>query len=498
MCRIYNLRVEPFTKYSAEEELEVIDKLFYRPAFYNELVNLLGQGNSRFIIGQRGQGKSMIIHKLLNDLRKNNSLTVLLTRYDDIPLVDNETHFLYKIAELITHELLKSFASDYKLYKRLSDNQKKKFNVLVEMFYNSTWAPDYVEQANVIKHKKKWIWFQKFFNRNLSTINKIAESGLVVTAELLRSSFLGSHHPISKENFANLFNELSLSTFVVRDIKDIEAMQQTEFIIILKTLVDIVLTVGFSSLCILFDKIDEYNRLESDVDKISDFMQGILSDTDLLYTNKLGIVCTLWSEAKKSLNARNVRFDKFKDIDISWTNDQLEKLIDHRLDYYTHNHNLPVTLAKLIPDRNLRNEILSLANHSPRTLIRILNDIYYAHEDDGNKIRHFDNSAIIFGLKRFCETFDFLSIISVKPSKKIEFPIWLRKLLTVKTESFTIADYQQSIGVKATQAKNHIKEFLDLGLIRITNPDSDDEVLRFEILDPRLRYMIRRGITLPQ
>lgn len=116
MCRIYNLRVEPFTKYSAEEELDLIDELFYRPSFYNELLNLLGQGNSRFIIGQRGQGKSMIIHKLLNDLRNKNSLTVLLTRYDDIPLVDNETHFLYKIAESITHELLKSFASDNRLY----------------------------------------------------------------------------------------------------------------------------------------------------------------------------------------------------------------------------------------------------------------------------------------------------------------------------------------------------------------------------------------------
>lgn len=43
----------------------------------------------------------------------------------------------------------------------------------------------------------------------------------------------------------------------------------------------------------------------------------------------LSIVFSIWSDAKRSLkNKAGVRFDKFEDINIEWSNHELEKLIN--------------------------------------------------------------------------------------------------------------------------------------------------------------------------
>ena len=56
MCKINNLRENPFTKFSAEEELEILDSIFYKPAFYSDMRSLLMEGNSRSILGQGVKG----------------------------------------------------------------------------------------------------------------------------------------------------------------------------------------------------------------------------------------------------------------------------------------------------------------------------------------------------------------------------------------------------------------------------------------------------------
>ena len=56
--------------------------------------------------------------------------------------------------------------------------------------------------------------------------------------------------------------------------------------------------IGFDSVVILFDKIDEFKDVNSDVDKVANFARDILQDTELLYTKNLSIVFSLWSERK--------------------------------------------------------------------------------------------------------------------------------------------------------------------------------------------------------
>ena len=58
------LSKNPFSKRSSEQELDFLEEIFYEPNYYKTLMDVLSTGDSRFIIGQRGHGKSSIINKL--------------------------------------------------------------------------------------------------------------------------------------------------------------------------------------------------------------------------------------------------------------------------------------------------------------------------------------------------------------------------------------------------------------------------------------------------
>lgn len=101
------LSTNPFSKRSSEQEIEFINEIFYEPNYYNTLISDLVSGDSRFIIGQRGHGKTSIINKLYEDLESRKDLFVVkIDRYDSIPLKENERSFLM----LIIEELIKKQA----------------------------------------------------------------------------------------------------------------------------------------------------------------------------------------------------------------------------------------------------------------------------------------------------------------------------------------------------------------------------------------------------
>lgn len=136
-----------------------------------------------------------------------------------------------------------------------------------------------------------------------------------------------------------IFEEIPINEINSLSMKDVVDKGNDKILALLKHLVDIALSLNYGSIVVLFDKIDEFSEINADVNKVSEFTLQILTDTNLLYTNKLSIVFSLWSEVKRTLNNRGVRFDKFQDIDISWRDEELEQIINKRLLHYSINKN---------------------------------------------------------------------------------------------------------------------------------------------------------------
>lgn len=335
MCKIYNISDNPFARFSAEEE-EDLRSIFLKPRYYDALKSNARQGNSRILVGQRGLGKSATIHMLFEDLKANGTLPLLITRYEEIPLSDNKGYFLYKIVQSLTKSLAEHLYKNRKDAKLLSKEQRGRLSYLVEMFYDDEIAEDYLKQAQIIKTKKRNNWFRRLFNKNLNLINGVVNGAIKITSSVVRQSMGLPENNDTATNTA-IFGEIPINEINSLSMKEVVDKGNDKIISILRLLVDIALSLKYESIVVLFDKIDEFAAINADVNKVAEFTLQILTDTDLLYTNKLSIVFSLWSEVKRTLNGRGVRFDKFQDIDISWRDEELEHIIDKRLLFYSIN-----------------------------------------------------------------------------------------------------------------------------------------------------------------
>ena len=492
-CKIRNLRENPFALYSAEEEIEILREIYFEPKYYRELMDNAINGSSRILVGQRGLGKSSTIHFLFKDLSNNSTLPLLITRYDGIPLTKNENYFLYKILQSLANGLAKLMFTNPKARKYLNSTQKKRMAFFLELFYDKDTARDYYENAKEIKRKKRLYLLCSFYNKSLKAINLILDGLSKFGTDLIRRS-IGLDSSDIQDAVKEYFHEVNLPEIKVASIDEVVSFGRDRLKEMLDQMIEISYSLGYHSIVVLFDKIDEFKDVNSEVEKVADFAKDILQDTDLLYTKHLSIVFSLWSEVKRSLNKNNVRFDKFKDINIEWRIDDLEKLINKRLAYFSKDKTIPVTLETLLPLESDRLQILSLADSSPRSLIRLLSELYY--QEEAEDVICFSPLAITKGTMQFCVKFDYCSLQAMKIGGKGDLYSWINKVLQIKRHIFTYNDVIDTFSMKKdTNAVKYVNDMLRLELVRELIPLDDQEERTFEVVDPRLKYLISRGIT---
>jgi hypothetical protein len=491
--RISNLTGSPFAFYSAEEELQFLDEIYYEPKYYNELKELLSSGVSRFILGQRGQGKSATIYKLFNDLSKNHTLPLLIARYDDIPLTQNENHILYSIMQTMTMGIANHLFENPKSRKKLTKLQQQRVSFFIELFYDEHCSSQFIESAKVIRNKKLNNRIRRFFNKKLlNTLNTVINGTVHIT-----TSYLKQNTGLETGNESNIFKEylkaLPEKPINSYSIDEVAKWDRSKLLGMLNVLIECSKTLEFDSIVILFDKIDEFQKINGDVDKVTDFTIEILSDTDLLYSDKLSIVFSLWSEVKRSLNKRGIRFDKFKDVDTRWKTSELEPLINKRLKHFSKDKLSPVTLKILMPREEDRKTALELADHSPRSLIRLMGEIY--NEDYQQKnLTAFTNDAISNGFISFCKGFDYESQTPSKQGKGNDLVNWINRLLRLRKTQFSIEDLNAAFTQKSNISIKHIETMVKLGLIKenyMKTPQGDN---MYEIVDPKIKFLIKRQI----
>lgn len=61
----------PFTKYSAEEEVEYLSEIYHNPKYFSVLLDELKNNNTRVIFGERGSGKSALMIAIRDALQKD-------------------------------------------------------------------------------------------------------------------------------------------------------------------------------------------------------------------------------------------------------------------------------------------------------------------------------------------------------------------------------------------------------------------------------------------
>ena len=495
---IKNISKNPFLQRSAEDELTFLDQIYYTPTYYDELLHNAINGISRMLVGKRGLGKSATIHMLFKELKINNTLPILITRYDGIPLTDNEPYFLYKIMQGMCNGIARHLYINKKDRKKLNKNQKERLSFFIELFFDTRTSEEYIKYAKEIERKKRWNWAKKIYNWLVPLLNGSLNCIIESSSAVIRKSIGMDGDNINIDNVARQYlKEADLEKINSVPITEIASWDKAKLIKLLNQLKEIANKIGYQSIVVLFDKIDEFPAINADIDKIVDFTKDLLLDTDLLYTENLSIVFSIWSDAKRALNKAGVRFDKFEDINIEWTNLDLEKLINKRLKYFTIDHGAPVTMESLIPDSNTRNDIIKLADKSPRALLKLLGILYSMENnpDDFNQVKSFGTANISQGIIQYCQSYDYFSNQSVKVGGKTDLYNWINKILLLKLINFTSEHVKKEFSLTTKTTNIYIQTMIRLELIKENICPNEEDITEYSVIDPRICYLISRGIT---
>lgn len=486
------LRDNPFSKRSSEQELQFLDKIFFEPNYYLTLQDNLKSGDTRFIYGQRGYGKSSIINKLYNDIHIDSDyLVIKLDRFEGISNRNNKIEFLILILRKIITYLGLCIQTNPKLVKNLNGYDKEIFVYFLELFFHSYSAQEYSDIHNKFSNHKTNNFFKKIYNFFIPLFNVVTNAGVNVTSTLISQS-IGANGSQNELIHREYFKDLEISD-LKRDINLLSKSTAEEIKNIFDSLFIIINKIGFKRTIILIDKIDENQQLGPDVVNVANFTKDLLGDTEFLMNENLAIGFSLWTELRSELNG-NVRFDKFGFVDVRWRDEDMIPLIDKRLKHFSQNIHLPITFRHLFKEDYERVEILKLSNKSPRNLIILMGEILSEYINRDSQTNYFDYQSIKSGSINFCKHYDYDSFFPSKVGKNKEIKSMINRLLKMKLIRFDESQMNNFFRQNISQTNGQIKIMINYNLIKEEEILGDSGQKIYEIIDPKIIYLIKNTI----
>ncbi len=481
----------PFSKYSAEEETQYLSHIYVKPRYFDSLLNDLKTGASRFILGERGSGKSALVFELHKKLSDENIFSVIVDNYDSIPLQNNDRYLLHLIIKSLLKSYVASIFKNKQLIKNLTKADREKLALIIRDFFTTISKREFEETYNKVTNYKTRNAFKNIYNYLFNKpINWAISVGLELGSDFVAKTL--NLPKLPNDNFyKNYLPQINLESLPDKEKEEVLIGNYNLLKDILLDLVGIIQRSGFSTTVIFLDKIDEFKLLEGKINKIVDFTEEILKDTSLLYLNNISLVFSIWTEVKIELNAKGVRFDKFKPIDINWTNDDIKNILKKRLDYFSQNHSYDSN--QLFEAGKDLDGLIELAYKSPRDLIRLFSIILDEQAIEDSNRKNLSSHSVSTGKVNYCKTYDYYSIFPSRRGTKEDIISIANRILRVGRTHFRTTDLVNEFKFSQQSAINYIKIYKDYGLVK----DSDNIVAGIKdyvVIDPKLTFLILTGI----
>ena len=138
----------PFSTFSAEEEESFLQNIYINPLFYQTLKSDITKGNSRFILGARGIGKTALLLQLKSAIENEGVFTLIIDEFDGVPPKNNEAEFVKLILESIVTNLTVQISKTPNLLRKLDKNQKEKLSFFIKEFFKTLSIRQYETMYN--------------------------------------------------------------------------------------------------------------------------------------------------------------------------------------------------------------------------------------------------------------------------------------------------------------------------------------------------------------
>lgn len=485
------LTKNPFSNYAAEEEIEYLDEIYFIPKYFQPLYSDIKSGNTRFVIGARGVGKTALVIKLKKQLDKNKVFTIIIDDYGNIPLNNNSKYFLDNTIRKIITLYCSAIKNSPILLKPLNKSDKVKLTFLIENFFNPITEKEFEKYLNATSNYKSKNIGIKAYNFLLNPFNMAISLGIEIGSDFIKKSLGLSSYDTTMEykNYLPKLQEINHTRKTV--VENFDYSVYKEIIIDISRIIK---KSGFEQVVILYDKVDEHKELGGETSKISTFISDILKDNNLLLNKDFGIVFSLWSELKEELSKdEGIRFDKIGHIDVTWSNNELEQIVNSRLNYLSLDPKNPIKLGDIVTEQSSLEELISISYKSPRDLLKLMSYIYYEQAIIDNRAKLFSYQAIRKGINKFIAGYEYYAMF---PQKGINNDILknIKKVLYCNKLIFKISDISQDLNISISTANSLIKSLNRFGIIKELNQTQGNAKI-FEIIDPKIVWLIKNQIN---
>lgn len=448
----------PFETFSAEDETNILDHLYIKPKKYNSIKRSINKNITNYIFAKRGNGKTALLYSLINELEFKNSLHIIIDDFSEVNIKKDKTEISFlkftikKLVETLIFRLINN--------RNIIDNcrnvvKRAEIATIIFSYLESVSKESYISEIEKIKGTYTSNHFKNFFNNYL--IN-ISNSLLSCALDMFSTTIANS---MGMQSFVNDKEHQYIKSLKINNLQNISNEQDIK--LIFNKLISLIGELGFQTITIFVDRVDEYQLLETLPKKISDFIQPIAGNTTLTKDSRFSFQFLLWDKLKEPLQQSGVRFDKVVPISIDLTIQELKDILIKRLEYYSSSKitNLKSILA--IDDINM---IYELADSSPRDMLRLLYFIYNEQEDILEDTRTITQEAFEVGLKEYIYEYNFYyNYPRMGDSQKFTVYEFIGNLYTLNKTIFILKDYSDSCNLNNTQAQKQIDRMLEMKLV---------------------------------
>lgn len=481
----------PFENNTAEREPN-IEKYAVRPPYLDRLLNTSQEKGIFVLSGSRGSGKSatrLTVSKSLWNVTSGPLVVPLIGFNIFRPYAKNIIPLdLYadQVCFLVIEQILGwlSTLSEDEAFTRLrslSSEQKKLTDRLISNFYlnrsdsaRATSGRECFEVLDVSLARKGSIWLDKRWDQVASVVSRLASTAAKKYAE-----------------------------FDIGDPKSYEALLQhqrkegfADPLYVFSKAVELARAFGFSGVVLHIDKVDETDWTNTSVSAAGDLVYSLLSNIQLHEIDGLTWTFFLWDKVRSYLCAENnraVRWDKIPNGKITWNETYLTELINRRIQHFSNDklNGLADICDQDIDVGEIRKELFSLSENSPRNLITLLDVVLSEH------IQLHQTQYVKLNSNSFCLGMDSYSTNSVA---NLGVTAAVEQLTKLKALSFVTKDVASRFRISNPAARSKIDQWIEMGLVEHTGsqvgPSGGRPVDQFEVSDPRLQRIIERNLVI--
>jgi len=473
----------PFSKFSAEEEVAYLEKIYVPPKYISTILNDIEGNNSRFIFGERGNGKSALMFDLIDSLREKKALVIMIDDYQF--LMSSGNHLILRYLREISEKLIKEITREMILKEiKISSFEiveREKLAFLIKNFFRTSSKKEFENFGGLTPSEKAYnVAFANILNRLIG-------GAVTITSDLISKAF---GLPVIEEK--NIYREyLPLIKKTTSEI-DFTKITENELFNLLGDALEIANLIGFKNIVFFFDKVDEEREIAGKIKEETDILEPILLSNKILLDRRYSMTFLLWSKLKSEIENRGVRLDKIGHVNVNWNNTEILEIIEKRISYFSDGSASFIKLFQSPDDVDL---ILSLANKSPRDLIILMNKIYTQQEQINPNLGLFSRISVNQGINEFLIHYNFKAKYPTQEGSKQDIRTTILRLKKIGKSDFKIKDISNVYKIEDNKSRNYARIMKNLGVVS-EKEDTLGTEKEYVICDPKIKFVVEKGLDL--